>query len=90
MNTVYAGLDIGSTTIKAVATDGGGRVVFSRYERHGARISEKVGNMLTALRETVGDVPVSLTVTGSIGMGLSERTGLPFIQEATSRDNNDD
>lgn len=84
MNTVYAGLDIGSTTIKAVATDGGGRVVFSRYERHGARISEKVGNMLTALRETVGDVPVSLTVTGSIGMGLSERTGLPFIQEVVS------
>ena len=84
MQTVYAGLDIGSTTIKAVATDGSGRVVFSRYERHGARISEKVGAMLTALGETVGDVPVSLTVTGSIGMGLAERTGLPFIQEVVS------
>ncbi len=38
----HAGLDIGSTTVKLVLADSTGRLIFSRYKRHCARIMETV------------------------------------------------
>lgn len=83
MRTLNIGLDIGSTTIKAVALNEDGHIVFSRYERHGARINEKVLAFLSDIAGE-GDTEVALTITGSIGMGVAERAGIPFIQEVVS------
>ena len=86
-HTYRMGLDIGSTTMKAVVLNEEDKIVFTRYERHNTRIQEKLLEMLSALREQVGDVSVTLHVTGSVGMGVAERCGLPFVQEVVAATN---
>ena len=77
-----AGLDVGSTTAKFVLLDTAGEVVFSEYVRHNTHIVETVISIINKLKEVLkGDVTLSLKVTGSAGMGVSEKTGVAFIQE---------
>lgn len=78
------GLDIGSTTVKLVAIDDGGKVCFTRYGRHNAQMGEVVQAFLAELLGEVGDTEVSLSITGSVGMDLSERYNLPFVQEVVA------
>lgn len=78
------GLDIGSTTVKLVAVDNCGKVCFTRYGRHNAQMGEVVQGFLEELLNEAGDTEVSLRVTGSVGMGLSERHNLPFVQEVVA------
>ncbi len=75
------GLDIGSTTIKLVVLDSGGNVCFTRYERHHAKIQSKLTDMLAEANSLIGDTPVKLYITGSVGMGVAEKCDLPFVQE---------
>lgn len=76
------GLDIGSTTIKCVVLDEKSRIVFSTYQRHYSHIYEKAEEILTEInRQTVRNEPVLLAVSGSAGMGLAARAGIPFVQE---------
>lgn len=81
------GLDIGSTTIKVVVLDEKEEIAFSHYERHNAKIREKLLGVLSAIRQQTGDVPVSLHLTGSVGMGIAERCQLPFTQEVVAATN---
>jgi predicted CoA-substrate-specific enzyme activase len=81
-NKIYhAGLDIGSTTAKLVLADGEGRLVFSRYQRHYARIMDTVAGFLSQVLADPGDGFLHLSLTGSAGMGLSQELDLPFVQE---------
>ena len=84
MKHISIGLDIGSTTIKAVVIDDKFQVIFHKYERHKALIREKILNILEEIREKEGDTEVSLTITGSIGMGVAERYKFPFVQEVVA------
>ena len=78
------GIDVGSTTVKVVALDEQGNVCFSRYKRHHARAREVVADMLGELLQEQGDVEVCACITGSVGMGMSERHSIPFIQEVVA------
>ena len=78
------GIDVGSTTVKVVALDEQGRVCFSRYKRHHARAREVVADMLGELLQEQGDVEACACITGSVGMGMSERHSIPFIQEVVA------
>jgi predicted CoA-substrate-specific enzyme activase len=78
------GLDLGSTTAKAVVVSPAGEVLFSSYARHRADIAAATVSALQQARRQLGDVPVAAAVTGSAGMGLSERSGLPFVQEVVA------
>ncbi len=78
------GLDIGSTTIKIIATNSNEQVVFAKYERHNALIREKVLAFLDEIEEKLHPEDVKLTITGSIGLGIAERYGIPFIQEVVA------
>ena len=86
MKRLRVGIDVGSTTTKMAAIDAEGTVVFSRYERHMARARESVVSALKELEAKMGDetVELSLRITGSIGMGIAERCGLPFVQEVVA------
>ncbi len=75
------GLDIGSTTLKYVLSDETGVILQKDYMRHGARIDEKLTEILSRLEEEFPDEKILLTVSGSAGLGLSEALGLPFVQE---------
>ena len=82
---IKIGIDVGSTTAKMVAIDGNDRTLFTDYRRHNARAREAVASMLCALTSQVDAAEdVSLRITGSVGMGLAERYGFPFVQEVVA------
>ena len=78
------GLDIGSTTLKAVMLNADGDPIFHRYARHNANVSGVLGEVLREAAETAGDEPVGITVAGSVGMGVAQSLGLPFVQEVVA------
>ena len=69
------GFDIGSTTAKMVVLDENGNIVFSKYERHNAKVKETVISFLKELLSQVGDEEISIRITGSIGMLPSASLG---------------
>ena len=81
---VKIGIDIGSTTAKVVAVGEDGSVLFSRYERHNANAREVVVRVLGELQAALGDMDVCARLTGSVGMGFSEKYGYPFVQEVVA------
>lgn len=78
---IRIGIDVGSTTVKLVALDASGKILFSRYERHNAKAKEVVDGIFKDLLSQLGDVEVSMRITGSVGMGLAEHLSIPFVQE---------
>lgn len=79
----HMGIDVGSTTAKMVVTHNN-EVIFSRYERHNARVNELLVSYLDDLMQQAGDVQVTLGVTGSVGMATAEQLGAPFVQEVVA------
>ncbi len=75
------GIDIGSTTLKAVITDENDKVIYKSYERHFSKIRELTEEKLAELSSIIGDAPVKMAVTGSAGLGVAEECGFDFIQE---------
>ncbi len=75
------GIDIGSTTIKAVVINEAGDLVFSCYKRHLSRIAEKLSEILQELALLLKNRQIKVAITGSAGMSLAEAGGIPFVQE---------
>ena len=76
------GLDIGSTTIKCVVLDDENKLIYSTYERHYSRITEKIAEILALVRTKIDGVEnASVALSGSAGMGVAESVGIDFIQE---------
>lgn len=84
MQTFNIGLDAGSTTLKLVVTNSNGDVVYADYQRHHADIVRTLSVSLKTLLQKMGDVNVRFQITGSAGMGLSERYHIPFTQEVVA------
>lgn len=81
MTSLRAGLDVGSTTLKFVVVDGEGKVSFKHYARHNADIPQALDDLFVQLSTRYPVGTFRLAVTGSAGMGIAERCGLPFVQE---------
>ncbi|MGB3368293.1 MAG: acyl-CoA dehydratase activase, partial [Acidaminobacteraceae bacterium] len=77
---INIGIDIGSTTIKAVALKDD-IMVYSTYNRHYSDIKEKSKQLLMDLVEEFKDSKCTIKITGSSGLFVSERLKLEFIQE---------
>lgn len=75
------GVDIGSTTAKIIMLNGAGDILFSRYVRHKAQARTCIVSILQELLLEMGDVELSLSFTGSAGMGVAEKAQFPFVQE---------
>ncbi len=75
------GLDIGSTTIKAVVLNEAGEIVFRRYERHRAQIAMLCEVLLHAVMAKFPGERFQLGISGSAGMGLAEELDIDFLQE---------
>ncbi len=76
------GLDIGSTTIKCVVLDDQNHFIYQSYERHFSQIIESCGELLAKIRSRFPDQQEAyLAISGSAGIGIAERTGIPFVQE---------
>jgi activator of 2-hydroxyglutaryl-CoA dehydratase len=74
------GLDIGSTTVKAVVLSGAD-VLFSDYRRHQASVRTELGKLLDELAERFAGTPLKTAVTGSGGLQVARLMGADFVQE---------
>jgi predicted CoA-substrate-specific enzyme activase len=79
--TLFLGIDIGSTTVKLAALDGDGRLIFSRYKRHYADLTAALEDAFRELSLSLGPALFTASVTGSGGLSVSRKLGLPFVQE---------
>lgn len=78
------GLDVGSTTAKIALTDTKKKLVYSRYERHHAKVGELVSRFLKEINDQFGDIRLNICVTGSVGMATAEQLGAEFVQEVVA------
>ena len=82
---VYSlGIDVGSTTVKVVVLDEYSRVLYHNYLRHSSKVKETALIELEQVKKQLGDGLFRISITGSAGLGLSQRSGLPFVQEVES------
>ncbi|MFT3943826.1 MAG: acyl-CoA dehydratase activase-related protein [Ancrocorticia sp.] len=74
------GIDIGSTTVKAVLLRGR-RVVFSDYRRHNADVRGELVRLLQDIRRAHPEARLHAAVTGSGGFSVAKAMGAAFVQE---------
>lgn len=78
------GIDIGSTTLKMIILDHANNLIYKAYRRHNANINQLfIEEIETITRLFPGQV-YTIHITGSAGMGISERLGISFTQEVVA------
>lgn len=78
------GVDIGSTTVKIVVLDDSKQIIYKTYRRHHANIQQCLVEELTIVMGQMPGVLFKINISGSAGMGVGERTGIPFVQEVVA------
>ncbi|HKF67848.1 MAG TPA: BadF/BadG/BcrA/BcrD ATPase family protein, partial [Vicinamibacterales bacterium] len=84
---LLVGIDVGSTTVKAVAVDtASDGIVWSDYQRHETKQPEKTLEFLGRLEADLGIGPDTcrIFITGSGGSNLAPLIGAKFVQEVTA------
>ena len=81
MSLLHVGLDIGSTTAKAVVLDGKDRLIFGSYRRHYADIRMTVGGLMEEIGRHCGDSRITVAMAGSGALSIAEGMSVPFTQE---------
>ena len=74
------GIDVGSTTVKAVVLDGNRRL-FSDYRRHNADVRASLGALLADVERALPGARVHAAITGSGGLTTARAMGIPFVQD---------
>ncbi|MDR1269033.1 MAG: acyl-CoA dehydratase activase-related protein [Planctomycetaceae bacterium] len=76
------GLDIGSTTVKVVVFDDNRKQILgSWYSRHYADVFQTLHTLIAEALQYCEHYPFTVAITGSAGIGLSQKLGIPFVQE---------
>jgi predicted CoA-substrate-specific enzyme activase len=81
------GLDVGSTTVKAVVVDAAtDQVLWQDYQRHETKQPEKTLEFLKRMEAEVGidRHNTRMFMTGSGGGGIADEIGAKFVQEVTA------
>ncbi|ERF61282.1 2-hydroxyglutaryl-CoA dehydratase, D-component [Treponema socranskii subsp. socranskii VPI DR56BR1116 = ATCC 35536] len=85
---IRIGIDVGSTTVKIAVLDDDDTLIYSDYERHRADIRSTiisvVNKALDFLEKNIAggaERAVTVKVTGSGGLSVSQWLSVPFIQE---------
>lgn len=78
------GLDIGSTTVKAVVLDSAGAMLHHRYERHNAAQAPTASNLLEEIVSAFPGAPLRLAVCGSGGGPFASVLDAPYVQEVVA------
>ena len=81
------GLDVGSTTVKAVVVDAAtDKVLWQDYQRHETKQPEKTLEFLKRIEAEIGvnRHNTRIFLTGSGGTGIADQIGAKFVQEVTA------
>jgi predicted CoA-substrate-specific enzyme activase len=84
-SSLRVGIDVGSTTVKLAVLDSDDALLYSTYERHRADIRGTLIAVVEAMHDVLctggEEVSLSVAVTGSGGLSVSQWLDLPFVQE---------
>ncbi len=80
----FLGLDIGSTTVKVVAVDADGVLIFSRYQRHLAEVRATLATMLREASQALPGRMWTVAATGSGAIALATELNVFFVQEVVA------
>ncbi len=86
-DSLLVGLDVGSTTVKAVVMDPDtDEILWKDYERHQTKQPEMVNEFLQRITEAfpIPDDKFRVFITGSGGSMLKDRIGAKFVQEVNA------
>ena len=78
------GIDVGSTTVKAVVLSEDDKILYKEYRRHFSDVKKAVSDQLKDIFKKLGNINVKTVITGSGGIGLSRKIGIKFEQEVIS------
>jgi len=85
---VFIGIDVGSTTVKAVVVDPvSHQILWSDYQRHQTKQAEKVRELLVAIGNEFPNLPpgsIRSFITGSGASPLVAPIGSKFVQEVNA------
>ncbi|MDO4533200.1 MAG: acyl-CoA dehydratase activase [Coriobacteriia bacterium] len=82
---LFVGLDIGSTTTKAVALDAHTQeMLYSIYRRHHAHQVESLADALADLAQRFPDARFHVAMSGSGGKSLANLLGIRYLQEVVA------
>lgn len=75
------GIDVGSTTIKAVVLSEDNAIMYKTYRRHYSKIAESLENVIKDMVLLLKNKEFRLAVSGSAGLGISKACRFDFVQE---------
>ncbi len=78
---LHLGIDVGSTTIKIAVLDELNQLIYDRYQRHHSELWKTLEYLWDDLYESFGNRKITVTLTGSGGLALSQVLRVPFVQE---------
>ena len=85
---VVIGIDVGSTTVKAVVLDpDSNEILWSDYQRHNTKQPEKVNELMEEVEKCFPDTPKDswrVFMTGSGAAPLAPHLGAKFVQEVNA------
>jgi len=88
---IRMGIDVGSTTVKVVALGENDELLYGAYERHRADIRNTIITVVNKAFDSLEEIlpakenqTISVKVTGSGGLSVSQWLNIPFIQEVVA------
>ena len=78
------GLDVGSTTVKAVIIDNKNNILYKEYKRHFSNTKKTIKDLLTEIIRKFPNDKFTMTLTGSGAIALSKFLNVNFLQEVIS------
>jgi len=84
MATYFAGIDVGSTTVKLVVLNENKEIIFGEYRRHCAHTRETLCELLSEAHEELGPCSLKIKITGSGSINLGKALNIGFVQEVAS------
>lgn len=79
--TCKLGIDVGSTTLKAVVLNDKDEIIYKSYERHKSKVREMSVEKIEELKTILKDEEIAIAITGSAGLGVAQDGEFPFVQE---------
>ena len=81
MKNLKIGLDVGSTTVKAVLVDNKNNILYKDYRRHYSDTKKTIEALLSEIIEKYPNDRFSIITTGSGAIAIANYLNIPFVQE---------
>ncbi|MFP4416506.1 MAG: BadF/BadG/BcrA/BcrD ATPase family protein [Chitinispirillaceae bacterium] len=78
------GIDVGSTTVKAVVMSSDQTILWKHYQRHNARQPELVRDFLKQIGQRFSSCALSTFITGSGGRAIAPHINARYVQEVNA------